>query len=277
MKRSISPRVECFEDRLVLSHLPTMPFGHPGAHLASRDGFAGIQGVLAANQTIVHPGESVDLTLTLTNQTKHVVNLSFSDSAAAIVVMHRGRVLLSSGIGPASTMEHVALDPGSSVTYRNTFHVSFKGAAGKYTVKSDLDPHARWTSFRVEGGPIVEPPVPSRPGGGVPGGTGSIPGNGNQPIVSKSGKKDPVNPPPPSLPPIINPGAHPTGSNPTGGAGTGTTPINPGGPIRQPTPTPGHKPTSTDRANGVRPIVRPTSPPIKVLRPFHLLSGSNKA
>ena len=210
--RSIRPCLERFEARILLSHAPRVV----GVPVTRSSGFQEITATLTTDHGVYQTGQTVDITLTLANQTNHRVDLTYGNESSPITIWRKGRIVWqepSSAPSMSAVIVKVDLDPGTSMTFTGQWTAT---APGVYSVHSQLDRRAVPRSFRVIEGPTGIVPPSQPPDQGNHGGSTTGPGNGSgrtppvtQPIVIRP-TPIPVDPRP-ILPPIVRP-IHPVGS-----------------------------------------------------------------
>lgn len=234
-KHEIRPRLERCEDRTLLSQAPIISYT-PG-QIPAPTGFQELRAVLATDHAVYKVGQTVDLRLSLTNRTHHMVEVSFSVSLSALSIRNKAGFVwddLGTGRTSADLTEHIQFNPGASMTFKAQWTANSKGA---YSVHSEFDPAAAPRFFRVIGdrGVVVQPvgkPITPRPVKPI------APGPVMPPIVK------PIQPVHDPIQPVHDP-------------------IQPIQPIQDPiqpvhNPPPVHKTNPPIYARGVQPIIRPT-------------------
>jgi hypothetical protein len=209
--------MEALESKALLSHAGAAAIHHhvhdarlAVARLRARTEIpAGVVVMLTASQGTYALGQTVSMTLTVTNVSHHPVTIFTGPSIDGFIVSNHGMVVWRSNSGaPPHFIVKRTLRPGHSFSISAQFTPT---AAGIYTVYNQMDPSATATFDVVLhlpappiSPPVTAPPPPSPP---VLGG-----GGGHQPPPISPPVTMPPQPVGPISPIVVNPGSGHGGS-----------------------------------------------------------------
>ena len=168
MKRQSIPHVEALEVKSLLSHVgvgvAAMERLH-SAHLFTQTAprvAAELTISLTTSQSSYAVGQTVQMTMTATNHTRHNVALWVGPNANVFFITQNGQTIWqsNSGIQPLVPTARRVLHPGQSLTLAASWTAT---GTGTFMVHNQLAPRGPVAPFNVTAGQPVPPPVPPVP------------------------------------------------------------------------------------------------------------------
>jgi uncharacterized protein YpmB len=163
MKRHIFPTVEALEAKALLSHFAVGSAArhHHIAH-ALTQGISRVQSGLAisltTDQSTYTAGQTVQMTLTATNVTRHNVKVWLGPDTNVFSITQNGQTIWRSNMGPqplSPTMRRI-LHPGQSLTLKASWTAT---GSGTFVVHNQMAPRGPVATFSV----AANPPAPVPP------------------------------------------------------------------------------------------------------------------